>query len=297
MGCSNGSNFYINDIKIDKLFINDTKIDELYIDGNCVFTSFNCIDAIVFDVAGRYTFTVPKKCGDIFICMVGGGGSGGSVSENDSLDSTAMGGYAGREVTQRIAITRDTTFNITVGRGGQPVIAQGGNQYLAGNAGMDTIFGNYVAKGGAGAFYSSGNGYRGEGAIGRNGCGGGGFKDGNKKVIISNSYGGQASSFGNGGDGERGTTDLVGHNGGIGAGGGGCCVNNGHRSQSGAGGRGEVRVALNIETLKRLQIDPLYRKHNSFDKDRKDMYIEEYLRDYYPNKTQRETYLRSLKNG
>lgn len=175
---------------------------------------------------GSWTFKVPIGKTSVVVCMVGGGGTGVSHSE-----STRYGGFAGGEISQSYAVTQDSNISLQVGLGGQT-----SDDIIQGTPGQDSTFGSLTAIGGTGATTTVG--YIGEGAIGPSGCGGGGYYDGTSAPV--NQYvgsGGQASSFGNGGNG--GTDFEQPTDPGIGAGSGGVVSTT---VEDRNGGNGRVKV-------------------------------------------------------
>ena len=181
----------------------------------------------VFDVVGSGTWTVPEGVTEVEVCMVAGGGAGGSAdSGNDEKSARAYGGYAGEEYSGTLSVNPGDSIPYEVGAGGSAALIS------CGGVGGDTVFGSITVVGGArGCEYS---GYSGTGGSGPLGCGGGGYIDGRYyREDEDRAWGGQASSFGNGGDAYR-----PGRPGGTGAGGGGCSESH----WSGAGGRGEIRI-------------------------------------------------------
>jgi len=203
--------------------------------------------SIVFDEPGNYTWEAPEGVSEVNLCMVGGGGSGGNIIG----DYAFFGGSAGTEINQTFSLI-NSTCAVIVGEGGN------GTTNSEGNNGTFSGFETLTVDGGLWGRYE------GDGAPGPDGCGGGGYNDGNKNdPDMSSGYGGQASSFGNGGNGG----DRQGENGGVGAGGGGTEYNS--SCTSGAGGRGEVRISWgsNLENTKEEMIklqDEIYRNSKSF---------------------------------
>lgn len=243
---------YIDDKLIDELYIDDQRMDYLEIDGKCIYRRAAPPGQVIFDVPGNYTWVIPFGYDSVYVCMVGGGGSGGQHKDSPDMPSRGGGGYAGKEYSGDVAVISESTVNITVGAGGASVNCGGGGNAcgVIGNPGGVSLFHTVTVQGGAGggASNTSEPDYRGNGGNGPDGCGGGGYKDGlyyrsTTPGVAWASYGGQASSFGSG---SNGTTSNSGNPNiaGVGAGGGGNASNDEISSGgSGVGGRGEVRVS------------------------------------------------------
>jgi hypothetical protein len=135
----------------------------------------------------------------VTILVVGGGGGGG-------LDGGGGGGGGGI-ISQTITVTAGTTYNISVGAGGNGApINWAGN----GSNGGDSSFGNYSAKGGGGG------GSNRIGSQGQSGGSGGGSGP--------SGYGGEGTSGqGNNGGQSAGSTNECGSGGGGWSGVGGAC--------------------------------------------------------------------------
>ena len=170
---------------------------------------------------GSWTFRVPLGKTSVTVCMVGGGGTGSSHNQ-----STQYGGFAGNEISQSYSVTPESNVALQVGLGGQS-----DDELIQGDAGRPSTFGGLTASGGAGGTPIAG--YQGNGGAGPSGCGGGGYHDGTLAYEFIEAYGGQASSFGDGGDGaqEAGATAP-----GIGGGSGGVFSTD-HEDLNGGNGR------------------------------------------------------------
>ena len=195
------------------------------------------------------SWKAPTGVYSVSLCMVGGGGGGAHYARAWlAYSKYAGGGYAGQEVNTTVSVNPGTTYTITVGTGGKGIwyhesSANGGN-------GTYSKFGSVTANGGAGG--KLGGGYQGNGGS-RSGCAGTRYDGKNKSITTGlgatwTAWGGQASSFGNGGIGKL--QDDYYQNGGTGAGGGGTIQSD--ATFSGDGGRGEVRISwsgnVNITT-------------------------------------------------
>ena len=257
--CSTAGELYIDDQLITEMEIDGQAVDFLEIDGQCVWAAL-LPGQIIFDVPGNYEWTIPAPLQEVELCMVGAGGSGSAECECGTTDGGGGGGYAGTEISQTEQVTPGEVVTVVVGAGGSGVPCISSCDGANGNSGMDSVFGSVTAPGGAGG-NQEWSGYLGNGGQGPDGCGGGGYTDGIRHSTSGRGFGGQASSFGDGGD--------YGSNpGGTGAGGGG--VYGG--GTSGAGGRGEVRASwggytpetrsdrtfkiseMTVETMNRLKI-------------------------------------------
>lgn len=225
--------------------------------------------------------TWSKQAGVTFVVveMWGGGGSGGRQAWVSGADGGVVSGGGGGEYAFKVFLHSELTATVavTVGEGGAAKSSDG-----AGNTGEDSTFGAYLtAKGGPGGYNNVGspavaggvdgggevpsphkgvaassgtsiNGIDGGGAGGWitssaasaggsavRGGGGGGSANENGNVSI----GGISKYGGDGGDGKTGN-GVNGEDGETLAGGGGAWNGTvtGHTANSGAGGRGEVRV-------------------------------------------------------
>ncbi|MDY0246719.1 MAG: hypothetical protein RBR26_07340 [Methanosarcina mazei] len=163
--------------------------------------------------------------------MSGGGGSGGF-----QFIGTGGGGYAGQYIKQDVDVISGTNIQVVVGAGGASKTSIG-----PGNPGGSSKFGNISVAGGAGggisndyniAGYGGNGGYTTIWGINRQD----GYEEPGGYYYLGR--GGQAGAFGNGGKGV--VSNSNGRDGQVSAGGGG---NSGTGvPNSGAGGRGEVRV-------------------------------------------------------
>ena len=211
-------------------------------DGTTVYDEVCCTPgSATFTTPGTYYWTAPTGVTSISLCMIGGGGSG-TGTENYANDYDG-GGYAGAEYSNTVSVTPGATYTVVVGAGGAGVNPWNGSR-VNGNPGTASKFGGYIANGGSGGVVSGG-GYSGNGGTGPSGCGGGGYHDGLMAGLIAIAYGGQASSFGDGGDAYLAYNTEPGDFPGTGAGSGsGTFAVDG--SEIGiAGGRGEVRISWN----------------------------------------------------
>ncbi len=133
-------------------------------------------------------FVVPEGITSIHVCMIGGGGAGGSC-EDINAHTIAGGGKAGAIQSFDLAVSAGDRIPFSVGTSGT------GIKHGAGKAGGNTQFGTTVAAGGVGGLVSS-SAYAGNGASKTN-CYGT-FKDGTSRSSGgSTMYGGEAG-FANG---------------------------------------------------------------------------------------------------
>ncbi len=240
-----------NDILFGSTAIDDAKlgsiqVEKVYLGSAEVWNYQDPPGSIVYDTPGTYTFTVPRGYTEVTVCMVGGGGSGSTCDEG-GCNSTggAGGGYAGEEYSDTVSVTPGEEITVVVGAGGDGV-RPNNDHFVYGKAGGDSSFGTITASGGA---RGGPSGYHGDYGAGPSGCGGGGYRDGDMYVDNSNNHdfdcwGGQASSFGNGGRAGSDTYDKDPQDGGVGAGGGGFTSSGSIPNYyTGNGGRGEVRIS------------------------------------------------------
>jgi Glycine-rich domain len=169
------------------------------------------------------------------ICMIGGGGSGGTGDGHIAGD--VGGGHGGTIVNNTVTLSYGESITITIGTGGAGIASQAYTN-KNGNAGTATIFGGYfTASGGAGGYVNpsgtSGN-YQGD-AGSRSTCYGT-FYDGTAPQFVS-TWGGQAG-FANGTDGAYPANSTAGSKG---SGSGGVKMFD-VTQYSGAGGNGWVKI-------------------------------------------------------
>jgi len=221
------------------------------------------VQTIVFDIPGNFYWESPEGVELITVCMIGGGGSGSynSYLYPAIISGIVGGGFAGAENTGEYVIEQGVIYDVQVGTGGSAV-----NEGFEGKKGHSTSIFTISADGGKGGKLFD-EGYLGDGANVPPGCGGSNTTDGSmveqhQEYFTLKAYGGQGSSFGNGGDGSV-TEDTSGGNGGVGAGGGAALE---PADYSGAGGRGELRLTFGgtsnerWQELERLKTDPDYYK-------------------------------------
>ncbi len=135
------------------------------------------------------SFVVPEGVTSIHVCMIGGGGAGGSC-EDIHAHTQAGGGKAGVINSFDLAVTAGERIPYSTGAGGLGVL------HSAGKVGAATVFGSKTAAGGAGGSVTS-TAYAGNGGSKTN-CYGT-FKDGlSRSSGGSSMYGGEAG-FANGG--------------------------------------------------------------------------------------------------
>ena len=112
-----------------------------------------------YTTAGTYTWTAPDRNGDgsnyeIFVIVVGGGGSGGALKYWYSLNKAGgvNGGCSGFSNQFKMTVTPLQTYTVVVGTGGTSVIAGTGTEeeLKQGNNGNSSSFNGVVANGGAG---------------------------------------------------------------------------------------------------------------------------------------------------
>jgi len=215
---------------------------------------------ITFTSSG--TWTVPEGVTSIDLCMVGGGGAGGVREDYWDVPGAAGGGYAGSEKNTSVSVNPGQNISITIGRGGIGR-DQGGVGGHCGESGTSSSFGSTTANGGSGGCTTWGGdtpNYSGDGGS-RTGCAGTRYDGDYLSHTAGRMYGGQASSFGNGG---RGAMDN-GVNGGVGAGGGGMCCNAGFYGIGSDGGRGECRISWDCNNKGRDI--PSIKTHNMTDEE------------------------------
>ncbi len=171
-------------------------IETLVMDGVTVWSSVARLRT--FDTSGN--FPVPVGVTSVRLCGTGCGGGGSSTN--------TLGGEAGGIISGvDIPVTPGESIPVTIGVGG-----------ISDTDGSDVTFGSYVTLAGGKAGV-----HQGEGAE-RVTCGGR-YNDGE---LVNTYYGGQASTFSDGGDGE-------GQNGEFGSGGGAGVI-------GGTGGQGRITV-------------------------------------------------------
>ena len=167
----------------------------LIMDGETVWQAFGNVRNYLIDG----TFLVPPGVTIVRLCGVGGGGGGSSTN--------LLGGASGEIISGTdVPVIPGETINIVIGDGG-----------ITDEAGIDSKFGAITLQGG-----SAGT-YQGEGGE-RVTCGG----THNDGIEVATFFGGQASPFSNGGDGN-------GADGEYGSGGGAGTV-------GGTGGKGRITV-------------------------------------------------------
>ena len=142
------------------------------------------------------TWTRPSGVDTVWVTMIGGGGSGGKESSNGH----AYGGYAGEHVFRRI-VRVSGNVQVTVGPGG---VGQSVED-VSGSAGGSSSFGTVSVEGGA--LGPAGGSFD---ALAVNPWPTGYFSNG-ERIEVSGSvgrrYGGEASVFGNGGNGVNSNED------------------------------------------------------------------------------------------
>lgn len=206
----------INFANVGTAKYNGAVLNKVIFNGSEIWTSKAPPGSQTFTSNG--TFVVPTGVTSVNICVVGGGGGG-----YGSTGTTQRGGSAGATIKQTISVTPGENIPVVIGAGG------GQNA-----SGGSSTFGNITAAGGGGMNYN------GNGATAVSACNGITYKDGSyvpvaDKFSTTYFYGGQKSSFGNGGNG-NGTGR--GYSGGVGAGGGA-----GGTYGGGSGGRGQIVVS------------------------------------------------------
>lgn len=214
------------------------------------YNSFAQFQSEYFNVAGAGTWVPPCGVTSITVEAWGGGGSGGAATINGQ--KYGGGGGAGGAFARKlnVAVTPGTSYNYSIGAGGQ------GNTG-SGNNGGDTWFINsttVLAKGGAkgvanngtgglgttvgsigDVVYRGGHGYKGNGDLGAAGGGGAGnYADGGDATDIAYGVGGYAG----GGDGGVHRTNNGAGNPGQYTGGGGAGARKGNGTADNAGGDG-----------------------------------------------------------
>ncbi len=158
-----------------------------------------------FTAVGATSFTVPDGADQIDYLVVGGGGSGGTSLSFSNAGGG--GGGAGGVVTGTMNVTSGTTFNVTVGAGGNPAMT--GN--TTGQSGQNSSFGSITALGGGAGIGGNGNGQPGgSGGGGRGGTGGAGQQPGSASGGLGSAGGGGDSPAGHGGGGGGGATGTGG---------------------------------------------------------------------------------------
>ena len=195
-----------------------------------------------------HTFTgtgsfIPDYSGEVEYLIVGGGGSGGA--------DNAGGGGGGGVLMGTYSVVSGTTYNVTVGTGGDQTI---GNQGRGNNGTASTLFGLTALGGGAGGGgvggnYDGNSGGSGGGAAGEvvstggAGTAGQGFAGGNSSADSGGGGGGAGGAGGNGGANTGGTggigvySGITGRGQWYGGGGGGGAENsNANRYAAGLGG-------------------------------------------------------------
>jgi hypothetical protein len=176
-------------------------------------TTYNTLS---FLAPTTHQWTAPFS-GTIDVLVVAGGGGGGG--------NLAGGGGAGGVIETTKNVVAGTTYNITVGRGGEGISSdQSGLQGSSINNGGDSNFDNILALGG-------GSGGGGSSSVAANSGGSGGGASGYGSSSGAGGTPGQGNSGGNGGGGAP-------NYGGGGGGGAGEAGQNGTQSYGGKGGDG-----------------------------------------------------------
>ncbi len=200
-------------------------------DTTTVYTESCCTPGSAsWTAIGTHEWIVPQGVTSVELCMIGAGGSGGSVSD-DAISRWAGGGHGGAEITQTVNVTPGETITVVVGKGGDGVTYD-----QDGKPGTDSKFGTIIASGGEGGIINLAGTpvhYGGNGGS-RNTCIGT-FYDGIYELSGGNEYWGGQAGWSNG------TSGGAIHNAGTGAGTGA----NYSPSYTGNGGRGEVRISWN----------------------------------------------------
>ncbi|MCK6077894.1 tail fiber protein [Paenibacillus silvae] len=153
----------------------------------------------LYDVPGKYTFTVPSGINLLFLIIIGAGGGGGYGSSS-SMGEPGGGGGAGGIYIKELSVSPGSSYNVIVGVGGEGY--RGGGYYGSGSAGGSSSFGDLIAVGGAGGYGSKSGGYGGAGG----GYGGKGGDGGSNASSGSTNKGGASGGgiFGAGGNGSYG---------------------------------------------------------------------------------------------
>ena len=151
-------------------------IDRFIMDGTEVWLALSRVRTFL----SSGSFTVPAGTTTVRLCGSGGGGGGSS--------SNLHGGDAGEIISHvDLPVTPGDEIEITIGQGGQPDLP-----------GEATLFGSLITLQGGTAGTHEGDGEE------RATCGGT-HTDG---LLVNTYYGGQASPFSNGGDGEDGAGEF-----------------------------------------------------------------------------------------
>lgn len=102
--------------------------------------------------AGTYTWTCPAGVTKVRVTVAGGGGGSSSTEYIPRLGKRVVySGGSGALTTTMINVTAHTSYNITVGAGGNPTITNNSYGSKAGDGGASS-FGDISARGGGGAF-------------------------------------------------------------------------------------------------------------------------------------------------
>ena len=199
----------------------------------------NMITTVYYNISGTYTQTVPSGTSKVTIVLIGGGGGGGSgcgfsyINNNNKGATGGAGGGGGGITIVTYPIISETSFTVTVGRGGP-----GGLADVPGNFGLMGLDGTHSfvqyndlyygyaegGKGGEGGINnvlgtdstqpSGGNGgygTQGTGGNGGNGVGLGGPPTGeNSGFTTTSTIGFQSTLIGAGGGGGGGAVYLNG---------------------------------------------------------------------------------------
>ena len=222
--------------KVDGIELGDSLIERVFLGSDLVYLAQ---DHSMVAGYSSTEFIVPEYVTEIHVTMVGGGGSGAVGSQH----TDSGGGFAGECVKFVMDVTPGETIPLSVGVGGVGRSADSGYT-LPGLPGEDTTFGTHTALGGAGGT-ENGTSYAGVGGT-RTICdvqevdGTQSGASGEGKVA----YGGQASRFRYGGNGDYSADDYAyGTNGAYGSGGGAANVEStAGTAYSGYGGDGAIFI-------------------------------------------------------
>lgn len=189
---------------------------------------------IVYTDVGSTTWTCPPGVTAVQVLVVGGGGGGGRGFYGDG--GGGGGGGGGVVYHSNYSVTPGNFYPVTVGAGGVPGIAGGGQSYapiIAGANGGNSVFGNITALGGGGGGSQNGS-------AGSSGGSGGGGAGGGSPVAGAGGSATQTNSGGGTGYGNAGGAGAAGsYYGGGGGGGAGGAGNNAVGSgNAGIGGNG-----------------------------------------------------------
>lgn len=183
------------------------------------------IGQIEFRTPGADTWTAPNGVETVSVVVIGGGGRG-----NTSANVGGGGGGGGLAWRNNISVTPGTTYNLTVGAGGDNTTVDGGNSTITFGGTTITGYGGVgatLSTGGTGGGWDAGYGLNTSGADGNGGQGGAGGDGGGGN---GGGGGGAGGYTGNGGAGSS-TSGSSGAGGGAGGGGG-----SDSRARGGGGG-------------------------------------------------------------